>query len=122
MSITIKVDYRDADGQWQPIELDDDGYLAGHEVARVHLWGAPIMHTLGLTLLPQLANGQPLLVDDTLMLDQLENEARIVLDNIVLIINNTTYPKNHSILIQRAENILQAALNAKAYNGRVWIG
>jgi hypothetical protein len=122
MSITIKVDYRDADGHWQPIELDDEGHLAGHEVARVQLWGAPIMHQLGLTLLPQLANGQPLIVENAAQLDQLATEARIVLDNIVLITDNTTYPKDRHILIQRAENILYAAMNAQAYNGRVWIG
>lgn len=122
MSITIKVDYRDADGQWQLIELDDEGHLAGHEVARVQLWGAPIMQQLGLKLLPQLASGQPLMVETATQLNQLETEARSVLDNIVLINDNTTYPRDRHILIQRAENILQAALIAKAYSGRVWIG
>jgi hypothetical protein len=121
MSIVIRVDYRDANGEWQPIELDAEGHLAGHEVARVQLWGAPIMRQLGLTLLPQLANGQPLSIEGE-PLAQLETEARVVLANVPLIIANTTYPRNNNMLIHRAENILYAALNAIAYDGRVWIG
>lgn len=121
MSIVISVEYRDANGQWQPIELDFEGHLAGHEVARVQLWGAPIMHQLGLKLLPQLATGQPLIVEGV-ELAQLEAEARLVLDNVPSIIANTTYPRDKRLLIHRAENILYAALNAQAYVGRVWIG
>ena len=122
MSITISVDYRDEDGQWRPIELEQEARLAGHEVARVQLWSAPIMSQLGLMLLPQLINGQPLIVETAAQLDQLETEARTVLDNVALIIANTDYPRDPTMLIIRAENILYAALNAKAYHGRVQIG
>jgi len=92
--------------------------LAGFEASRRELWGAPVMHRLGLRLLPSLAE-QDLYVEGE-QLDQLEAELETILASIPKLASATHYGED--FIRFRVGNIAEAVRLARAAGGGVYIG
>ena len=119
MTLRINVMYRDENGTQHQVDLGPGGHLAGVEVARYELWGAPIMIELGLEILPQLAKTALLRVESK-QLEYLKQEALMIQKNLQKIIQNTSF--GEQTIIGRTDNIMKAVEYAQKYNGQVTIG
>jgi hypothetical protein len=117
MTLAVYAYTRRADGTMEHIKTEHPKTLAGFEVCRHDLWGADVMDTLGLSLLPTLKTRN--IEAEGKDLEQLEREVKIVLSNLQLIHKHTQYSEDY---IQfRAQNILDAIECAKSLNGGVSI-
>ncbi len=118
MSLDVSVYYRDeltGDRKEVPLRYS---YFGG-ESTRKTLWGAAILRQLGLKLLPELGNGAWLNIEGP-ELDQLEQEAHIILDNLELIAQRTQY--EHTWMFgEYMRNLLNAIAKAREINGGVSI-
>lgn len=91
--------------------------LGGFESFRTKFWGAPIMSTLGLSILPWLRSGN--VHSDAKELDELEQEAHIILQHVSEISEDTGVGDEH--VVRYAENVLHAIGVARQVNGSVYI-
>jgi hypothetical protein len=118
MSLSISVIVT-RDLEEEDIELEPGRELLGFEEYRHSLWGAPIMRTLGLLLLPTLANHFGFELKDE-ELKYLQREAEIVRDNAVLIAAETGIEASR--IRQYSENLLNAIQVARKHLGSVSVG
>jgi hypothetical protein len=84
--------------------------LFGVEKCRTELWGAPIMQSLGLELLPSLKIGN--IYAEFADLETLEAEAQTVLNNLVRIADQTLYATDY--IAFRILNLVQAVNKARS--------
>jgi hypothetical protein len=118
MTLTVDVYRRDeATGDPTYLELDPGKELAGVENYRWRFWGAPVMESLGLSLLPLLRVQYGVSTEADGSLDQFEHEAQIILENADLLEEQTTVPAKN--IRHYAGNILSAIAQARAINGHV---
>jgi hypothetical protein len=93
MTLTVSAYARTAQGDmltFDPAETDSPrNDLFGFEVCRKELWGAQVMETLGLEILPSLTTHN--IYAEQAELDQLETEAQTVFQNLALIADRTLY-------------------------------
>lgn len=85
-------------------------HLFGFEVCRCDLWGAPIMLSLGLTILPRLADTDLFCENESLI--DLSDETRIILNNVEIISQNTHY--DFKFIEFRVLNLIHAIGKAKS--------
>ena len=110
MSLIVNVYQRGEDGAI--ILLDSPNHseeLAGVEVCRQQLWGAASTRSLGLTLLPSLAESDLYAEGDDLT--QLGQEAQTILENVAFLARETGYGDEY--IAFRTRNILSAVERAK---------
>lgn len=121
MSLIVNVYTRGDDGS---MNFLDDRHVtkaaqtaqqAGFESCREKLWGSPAAISLGLSLLPMLAQGD--LYAEGQDVEQLAQEIHRVLDNLPLLARETGY--DESYIEARAQDILNAANHAGQINGCV---
>ncbi len=90
VSLSVDAFVRDQDsGERKYLDVTNpEKQTAGFERYRTDFWGADVMKSLGLTLLPMLKEQYGLEVEGT-ALDELEREAETILENITLVSQNT---------------------------------
>jgi hypothetical protein len=106
--------------EWVNVEWSNDrlgSHLAGFESTRQNLWGAEVMKSLGLTILPSLDGGNIQASGDEL--DQLENEILLIRGNLELVLENV--PFDQQMIMQRTQNFLDAIAKAREVGGCVVI-
>jgi len=106
--------------EWISVEWSNDrlgSHLAGFESTRHELWGADVMKSLGLTILPSL-DGDNIQVCGA-ELDQLEREIYLIHENLELVLENV--PFDEKMITQRTRNFLDAINKAREVEGYVVI-
>jgi hypothetical protein len=118
MSLLVNVYIRDEDGQMVFLDPKDHSEeLAGFESYRQTFYGGQAARSLGLRLLPLLAE-QDLHVDGD-GLTKLDEELRLVLENITTFTDQAGASSEH--LCFRVQNILRAIQRARELHGSVVI-
>ena|SRR5258707_3665759 len=106
--------------EWLNVEWSVDrlgSHLAGFESTRRDLWGAEVMKSLGLIILPSLDGGNIEASGDEL--DQLEDEILLIRGNLELVLENV--PFDQQVIMQRTQNFLDAIGKAREVGGCVVI-
>ncbi len=117
MSLLVNTYTRNAADEIDILEPEDDSQeLAGFESYRKTFYGCQAALSLGLQLLPSLANGD--LYCEGNDLERLRYEANVVLQNIKLFTEDAV-PHSESSLQFRIHNILTAINRAQAVHGGV---
>src|SRR5947209_5264509 len=111
--------WREDTEEWQQVEWSNHlgCHLAGFESTRQDLWGADVMKSLGLTILPSLDGANIQVSGDEL--DQLENEILVIRANLELVLENVRY--DQQMIMQRTQNFLDAIAKAREVGGYVVI-
>lgn len=120
MSLRVGPFKRDPEsGDMQFLKVELGKHLAGFEIYRQQFWGADVMVELGLKLLPSLGERAWLVVEHD-ELDNLEQEAHLILQNMHLIAQRTGVDLPH--VEGYAQNILHSIGIARTVIGGVSIG
>lgn len=120
MSLSMGPFVRDSEtGKMEFIDVELGRQLAGVEVYRQQFWGAVVMHTLGLAMLPTLGERAWLIVENE-DLDVLENEAQIIMNNIQLI-SKLTQVDEYDVR-KYADNLVHSIRIARELGGGIEIG
>jgi hypothetical protein len=118
MSLSVNVFTRDETGKIIIHDAHDQSQeLAGFEVFRKTFYGGPMALSLGLSLLPVLAERDLYVEGDDL--GRLQEEAKLVLRNVVSFARAAA--ADSEVLRLRAQNILDATERAKKAGGGVVI-
>jgi hypothetical protein len=118
MSLLVNVFTRDDLGKMVFLDADDHSQeLAGFEVFRKTFYGGEAARSLGMRLLPSLAEGDLYAEGDDL--PRLQDEANRILQNIDLFTDEAAAERE--VLRFRVQNIVNAIVRAKKANGGVVI-
>jgi hypothetical protein len=114
MTLTVSAYARTAEGDmlnFDPVATDAPrNDLFGYEVCRKELWGAPVMESLGLEILPSLTTGN--IYAENAALDQLDTEAQTILKNLAFIADQTLYATD--FIAFRILNLVWAVSKARS--------
>ncbi|MEP7293015.1 MAG: hypothetical protein ABI835_14630 [Chloroflexota bacterium] len=120
MTLIICVSYLDEiTSEAKRVDLGSGGELFGFEVCRTEVWGKPIMHELGLKLIPSLQYTDIYVSGKEL--DALEREAEVIIDNLNIVVPQQEVFDEERLAF-RVNNVLKAVSKAKEVNGEVYIG
>jgi hypothetical protein len=118
MTLLVHPYTRKADGTFESVETEYVDRMAGFESCRTDLWGHEAARSLGLVLLPSLADDD--VYAEGVDLDLLEREVQTLLANQDRLAQTTGYAADY--IESRCGNFLRAIAQARALCGGVYIG
>jgi hypothetical protein len=104
---------------WEILESELGENLAGSESSREEIWGSTIMKSLGLHLLPQIADKYKFFYVSGTQLNELEQELKTVREKAGDISSHVRIDEYSLLVITR--NILKAVDRAKQIDGGILI-